>query len=197
MEYLSAQSEELVKSIDFEYAGGDDAHYSVDQLMGTTATPLYNCEENISRMFYLQTENYKAITSSVALGAFKDSDSLSMKTYLMAEIVNYFLGIITITDIEEAFAGLQKMEVNAYPNPFTEQVNISFDLNTTADVSVLIFDESGRMINNLYEGSLSGGSHSFAWAGNSNIGNKVNNGVYFYTVEVNGKSRSGKILLSR
>jgi hypothetical protein len=148
-------------------------------------------------MFYLQTENYKAITSSVAIGAFKDSDSLSMKTYLMAEIVNYFLGIITVTDIEEVFAGMQGMEVKAYPNPFTEQVNISFKLNGSADVSVAIFDESGRMVNNLHEGNLSGGSHNFVWAGNSGAGNMVNNGIYFYNVAVNGKSRSGKVLLSR
>jgi len=197
VEYLTAQSEELVQSIDFEYAGGDDAHYSVDQLMSTTAIPLYNCEEDISRMFYLQTENYKAISSSVALGALKDSDSLSMKTFLMSEIVNYFLGIITVTDIEEVFAGMQGMEVNAYPNPFTEQINITFKLNKAADVSIRIFDESGRMINNLHEGSLSAGNHSFVWTGNSSLGNRVNNGVYFYSVNVNGESRSGKILFSK
>ncbi len=197
VEYLTSQSEELVQSIDFEYAGGDDAHYSVDELMSTTAIPLYNCEEDISRMFYLQTENYKAISSSVALGAFKDSDSLSMKTFLMSEIVNFFLGIITVTDIEEVFAGLQGMEVKAYPNPFTEQVNISFKLNGSADVSVRIFDESGRMINNLFEGSLANGNHSFSWDGNTNYGHSVNNGVYFYRVDVNGESRSGKVMLSR
>jgi hypothetical protein len=197
VEYLTSQSEELVKSIDFEYAGGSDTHFSVDQLMSTTAIPLYNCEENISRMFYLQTENYKAISSSVAIGAFKDSDSLRMKTYLMAEIVNYFLGIITVTDIEEVFAGMHGMEVTAYPNPFTEQVNISFKLNVTADVSVNIFDESGRLINTLYDGALSSGNQSFVWSGSSSTGNKVINGVYFYNVVVNGSSRAGKIMLSR
>lgn len=195
--YLTAQSEELVQDIDFDYAGGDDAHYSVDELMPTTATPLYNCEDNISRMFYKQTEDYRVISSSVALGAFKDSDSLSMKIYLMAEIVNYFLGITTITGVEDVFAGMANMNVEAYPNPFTEQINLSFGLDKTSTVAVQIFDESGRMINNLFDGELGSGNHSFMWAGNTNSGFQVNNGVYFYNVSVNGKSNSGKILLSR
>ena len=197
VDYLTAQSEELVKSIDFDYVGGDDPHYSVDELLETSASPIYNCEDDISRMFYLETDAYKVISSSVVIGALKDSDSLSMKVYLMAEIVNYFLGITTITDIQEAFAGLGGMEVNAWPNPFTEQINISFNVDKTADVSVRIFDETGRMINNLFEGYLTNGNHSFTWAGNSPYGGKVNNGIYFYSVEINGKSKSGKILLSR
>jgi len=194
---LTSQSETLVKDIDFNYGGGDDAHYSVDELLGNTATPLYNCEDDISRMFYLEIDAYKAISSSVALGAFKDSDSLAMKVYLMAEIVNYFLGITTITDIQEFFTGIDGMEVKAYPNPFTENINISFDLDKTADVSIRIFDETGRMVNNLFEGNLSNGNHSFAWAGNSQFGDRVNNGVYFYSLVINGKSKSGKILLTR
>jgi hypothetical protein len=197
VDYLKAKSDELLRDIDFDYTGGDDPHYSVDELLSTTATPLYNCEDDISRMFYLETDDYKVISSSVVIGAFKDSDSLSMKTYLMAEIVNYFLGITTITDIGEVFAAFDVMEVNAWPNPFIEQINISFNVDKTADVSVRIFDETGRMINNLFEGSLSNGSHSFVWAGNSTFGARLNNGIYFYRVEINGKSKSGKILLSR
>ncbi len=197
MDYLTAQSEEFVQDIDFDYVGGEDAHFSVDELLPTTATPLYNCEENISRMFYIETDAYKAISSSVILGAFKDNDSLRMKTYVMAEIVNYFLGITTITDIREVFAGMDNMNVEAYPNPFTEKINLSFGLDKTARVSVQIFDESGRMINNLFDGDLGSGNHSFVWAGNTNSGYRVNNGIYFYNVSVNGKSVSGKILFSR
>jgi hypothetical protein len=197
VDYLTAQSEELVRDIDFDYAGGNDPHYSVDELMPTTATTLYKCEDNISRMFYKQTENYRVVSSAVAIGALKDSDSLSMKTYLMAEIVNYFLGISTITGVEDAFAGMANMNVKAYPNPFIEKINLSFGLDKTAGVTVQIFDENGRMVNSLFEGDLSAGHHSFVWSGNTGTGFRVNNGVYFYNVSVNGKSVSGKILLSR
>ena len=195
--YLTSQSEDLVEDIDFEYGGGDEPHYSVDEMLATSASVLYKSEEGFSRMFYLETDDYKAISGSVVIGAFQDSDSLSMKTYLMAEIVNYFLGITTITDIREAFAGFNGVEVKAWPNPFTDQINISFDLDKTSDVSVHIFDDAGRVVNNLFDGNLPNGNHSFVWAGNSLYGDNVNNGIYFYNININGKSKSGKIILAR
>jgi len=197
VEYITSTSTDLMEDIGFDVGGGDDPHFSVDVLNGTSATEMYVCEENDSRMFYLETDNYRAISSSVVFGALKDSDSLAMKTYLMAEIVNYFLGINAITDVEEALTGLTSMEVSTYPNPFTEQVNISVAVGKTSNVTIQVYDESGRMINNLFEGELSGGSHTFMWTGNTASGIRVNNGVYFYNVTIDGKSRSGKMLLSR
>jgi hypothetical protein len=148
-------------------------------------------------MYYLQTEDYRIISSSVVLGAFKDSDSLSMKTYLMAEVVNFFLGITTITGIEDVFSGMVNMNVEAYPNPFTDKINLTFGLDNASQVTVRIFDESGRLVNNLFDGELGSGNHSFVWAGNTSSGLQVNNGVSFYSVNVNGKAASGKILFSR
>jgi hypothetical protein len=100
VEKVISNSQTLMNNVDFTYAGGNEPHYTVDRFLSNGAEMLYTSEDGYHRMFaYNPDSSYKVISSSVLIGALKNADSLSTKPYLLAEIVNYFLGIETATNL--------------------------------------------------------------------------------------------------
>lgn len=87
----------------------------------------------------------------------------------------------------------------AYPNPFSptqhEIVRIRFDLDSSSDVKVRIFDFGMNLVRELDGGNYSSGSYEAIWDGFDGQGRKVANGPYFYQVETSGSTVNGKILL--
>jgi hypothetical protein len=90
---LSGTGNTLTDQLDFYYLGGPDPHYSVDRMSTSVGEVLFNCEAGFGRMIKNEGATFKTITSSIILGALADGDGLSLKPYLISEIVNYFLGI--------------------------------------------------------------------------------------------------------
>jgi hypothetical protein len=62
-----------------------------------------------------------------------------------------------------------------YPNPFNATTNITFDLSEASDVTVEVYDLSGRLVTTLVDGQLEAGNHIVAWDASS-----AASGVYFY-----------------
>jgi hypothetical protein len=68
---------------------------------------------------------------------------------------------------------------------------IRFSLPKKMVVSLDIYDNTGRLIDNLVSGELNGGLHTIRWAA------KVANGVYFYNLKAGGSSLSDKMVVIR
>jgi len=62
-----------------------------------------------------------------------------------------------------------------YPNPFNANTNISFDLAEAGNVSLNVYDITGRLVTTLVDGQMDAGEHLVAWDASS-----VSSGVYFY-----------------
>lgn len=90
---LTGSNTTLTTQLGFNYFGGPDPHYSVDRMSTSVGEVIFSCETGVGRMILNEGENFKAITSSIILGALADGDGLSVKPYLISEIMNYFLGI--------------------------------------------------------------------------------------------------------
>jgi flagellar hook assembly protein FlgD len=112
-------------------------------------------------------------------------------------MINYFLGLGTTTDIAELFGNADELAITSYPNPFSAETNISFNLNQPSTVNLSIYDNTGRLVSNLINEQLPAGSHSATWNGAENSGRKVQNGLYVFKLEINGQIRTGKIVLKR
>ncbi|MFC1728863.1 S8 family serine peptidase [candidate division KSB1 bacterium] len=67
-----------------------------------------------------------------------------------------------------------------YPNPFNHSTIIAFDLSESTDVTLTIYDISGRRIKILHSGTLPAGTYSMIWDGTTSDGTGVSSGVYFY-----------------
>jgi len=86
---------------------------------------------------------------------------------------------------------------NNYPNPFNPTTTITFDLSVEMNTVVQIYDIFGKTVTTLFDGRLLPGKHSFKWNGADRNGVSVSSGVYFYRLEVNGFSKTRKMLLLR
>jgi hypothetical protein len=64
-------------------------------------------------------------------------------------------------------------------NPFTGETTMSLSLPADSEVSVAVFDASGRLVRSLLDGELPGGAHPVTWNGCDGAGRQVPSGVYF------------------
>lgn len=106
-----------------------------------------------------------------------------------------YRGEFSITPIEES--------VNSFciysnlPNPVKSQTAITYSLPYRGNVSLQIFDLSGRLIRNLFNGEKSPGVHTVKWDGRDDRGGKACPGVYFGSLALEGRRISGKVVLLR
>jgi sugar lactone lactonase YvrE len=84
-----------------------------------------------------------------------------------------------------------------YPNPFNPSTTISFTLTEKENVRVLVRDILGSEVVEIFNGIASPGINRLQWNGTNSLGQTVNSGVYFYTVEVNNKVYSGKMIFNK
>jgi len=83
--------------------------------------------------------------------------------------------------------------LSCQPNPFTNSTSIRFQLpKGSHQVSAVIYDVSGKMVKNLYQGNLSAGTHSLVWNGANSA-----NGVYMLVLKAGQQVMNQKIFLAR
>ena len=82
-----------------------------------------------------------------------------------------------------------------YPNPFNPQTTLQFDLAEPSEVTLQIFDLSGRRICTLVHQEMLAGSHEQIWEGRNDHGRAVPSGVYFARLQAGWDVRMRKIAL--
>ena len=75
-----------------------------------------------------------------------------------------------------------------YPNPFNPETWIPYQLSNPTDVSIQIYDGSGRLVRTLEVGLKAAGiyrtpSRAAYWDGKNEMGEHVASGIYFYTLQ--------------
>jgi hypothetical protein len=76
-----------------------------------------------------------------------------------------------------------------FPNPFTDETNIFFNLDKASQVKISVFTLQGKLIETIFEGKLSAGTKYQSW-----IPRGIEKGIYLYKVEADGKTDSGKMV---
>ncbi len=79
-----------------------------------------------------------------------------------------------------------------YPNPFNPKTQIKFSINKSGDVVLDLFDIRGAKIKSLINKYYEAGSHVFTLDGSS-----LASGVYFYSLTVNGETKTRKLALMK
>ena len=79
-----------------------------------------------------------------------------------------------------------------YPNPFNPVTQIKFALAKTGNVKLSIYNINGQKVAELLNGFQNSGVHSVNFDGSS-----LNSGVYYYTLETDGKALTRKMLLTK
>ena len=67
-----------------------------------------------------------------------------------------------------------------YPNPFNPTTNISFTVDRTDEVSLIIYDLSGKEVITLVSGTMIPGTYYIDWNAVNNYGDAIASGMYVY-----------------
>ncbi len=80
-----------------------------------------------------------------------------------------------------------------YPNPFNPTTEINFQLASSANVHIAVYDMMGRQIDTLVDQNMAAGSYTATWNGRDAGGNQVASGVYLYKI-VAGNFVASKVM---
>jgi hypothetical protein len=106
--------------------------------------------------------------------------------------------------VVDSYASLPKStELLAnYPNPFNPETWIPFRLSKDGDVTVTIYDMSGRMVRQLslynqFAGEYVDKAKAIYWDGRNESGETVSSGIYFYSLQTGRTSQTRKLVIIR
>lgn len=98
---------------------------------------------------------------------------------------------LEITGLEDRLL-TQSAKLTNYPNPFTTQTTIRYELESAGNVRLAVYNMTGQQIAVITEGQQPAGTHEVTWeAGN------YASGIYFYRLEVNEAVTTQKMVLTR
>ncbi len=85
-----------------------------------------------------------------------------------------------------------------YPNPFNPSTTIGYTIPKSGNLTLVVYDVTGREIRTLESGAVTPGYHSVRWDGRDNRGSTVSSGAYFFQLRVSGGFvQTRKMILSR
>ena len=106
----------------------------------------------------------------------------------------YFFDNMSVVSGQELVGIEDFLEVGSFsvfPNPSQGITQFSYELKSSGNISIEIFDLAGRKMATVFEGFQTVGKHEAIWNASD-----LPNGLYLYQFNINNQSKSGKILIS-
>ncbi|UCG42283.1 MAG: T9SS type A sorting domain-containing protein [candidate division WOR-3 bacterium] len=104
------------------------------------------------------------------------------------------------TGLEEktgAFSVLRGRRLAVAPSPFSRSASVHWSLERDADVSLTVFDASGRAVRTLVKGQARAGAHTSVWNGTDDYGRRLARGIYFVRLKTPETTLKVKTVLTR
>lgn len=103
----------------------------------------------------------------------------------------YVFGTVCLED--HTLTGIavpEKMELNAYPNPFNPSTNVHFSLTEAGPVTLNIYNLSGQLVSTLVDGNLPVGEHQFTFNANH-----LPSGMYLAQINTTNATHATRLVL--
>jgi hypothetical protein len=81
-----------------------------------------------------------------------------------------------------------------FPNPFHGATTLVFTVQEETEVTVDVFDLTGRRLRRLVDRNFEKGTHHLGWDGLDDRGRRTRPGVYFYRVTAGGTTEVRKLV---
>jgi len=131
----------------------------------------------------------KSAVGQAFVGSMQQANTLIESGFLANPLLR---GPVTAVDEDkkhETLPSTYELEQN-YPNPFNPSTTIAFALPKPSEVTLKIFDASGREVATLVEGKLPAGRHEVVLDASP-----FSSGVYFYRLQAGEFSRTRRLML--
>jgi len=137
--------------------------------------------DNTARIIMASTSSIEDVATAIS-GRITAVENVSLVT---SEGSNY----IMIEDVQVESPSSFAVK-SAYPNPFNPSTNLSLELNTTANISVKIFNIMGQLVDVVSEGNYSPNTYNWTWNAEN-----LSSGVYLVRTQVGSKIDTQKLML--
>jgi hypothetical protein len=87
--------------------------------------------------------------------------------------------------------------LNAYPNPFIDQINITYQIGNKENVQLGVYNLLGQQIEIISRGLQSPGRYHVKWDGTDRSGKAVPNGMYYIILDIGKNKQVTKIMKTR
>ncbi|MCO6487495.1 MAG: T9SS type A sorting domain-containing protein, partial [Phaeodactylibacter sp.] len=91
----------------------------------------------------------------------------------------------------------QEGRLEAYPNPFRDELSIRFYLPQTGPATLEVFNLSGQRVAALHAGYLDAGYQDFRWNGADGSGQQLSAGIYLVRLQTEDGMLTKKVSLVR
>jgi uncharacterized membrane protein len=91
----------------------------------------------------------------------------------------------------------ETLSVRSYPNPFNPETNIEFNLKSSTQVSITIYDIQGKQVRLLSNDHRQVGTHTIKWDGLNENGSQVPSGVYFIRISAGNETLNHRIVMMK
>ncbi len=81
------------------------------------------------------------------------------------------------------------------PNPFNPSTRIGFSLPQAGDVTLAVYDLSGRLVRTLLDSRQTAGAHAVRWDGRDDDGSQAASGIYLYRLITDEGTLARKMIL--
>lgn len=144
--------------------------------------------EGVLRLLHYQNGNWADVTTTVdPINNVICGVVSSLSPFVIAKRTNA-TAVADLPDVSALHANV--------PNPFNPTTTINYDVRSGgADVSIAIFDVSGRLVRTLVHEHRAAGRYSAQWDGLDDAGRPVASGVYFYRMQAANFTETRKMIL--
>ena len=106
-----------------------------------------------------------------------------------------FISIDASTEIEELPEAFELTQ--NYPNPFNPSTTIKYGLPNSSNVTLQVFDVTGKLVTTLISGQQDAGYHTVEWNGLNMTGHQVATGIYFYKIKAGEYTSIKKMMFAK
>ncbi|TES93431.1 MAG: T9SS type A sorting domain-containing protein [Candidatus Cloacimonadota bacterium] len=126
-----------------------------------------------------------------------DLGSAGRDNYYGAGLINAFDAVNAVGIEEEPSKKVipGQYSVRCYPNPARGVASIRFTLPRKAEISIDVYDVSGRKVSTVAYGRFESGKHDILWNRKNEKGVRVPQGVYFIRLRTGRAEAHGKLIL--
>lgn len=91
----------------------------------------------------------------------------------------------------------ENLSIRSYPNPFNPETNIEYNIKSTAQVGIKIYDVQGKLVRSLGSSYRQAGSYTTRWNGLNENGIQVPSGVYFIKISAGEETINHRIVMMK
>lgn len=121
-------------------------------------------------------------------GGWYTGDFMNRRNVMVKLFINDHTNIVDGVDLVNS---LNSLDQN-YPNPFSNNTEISYELNQAQDVTIEIMDITGKTLMRFDEGRKSAGTHKYNFNGDA-----LETGIYFYTLKAGQFEETRRMVITR